>query len=236
MQHSKALALREDLLGAAHPITAKSHHSLGVSRSNLSQKLTGRERDAQFDVAREHYITAVQIREARLGEEHPYTIESMSGLAEAECEYMRDFVIQDPDSVDECLADLEWTRDLYRLNHWDPRAVHRRSLSYANFALDLGCIECAERSVEEVFAGMEELSDVAPRERADAWAVRAKIAFVREDFAAAQAAFLAGAAVFEAAGDRSWIYGQQLGNAAVAAVNLGAPTRRSSYCWTVART
>ncbi|PCC70123.1 Serine/threonine protein kinase [Nannocystis exedens] len=222
-QHSKALALREEVLGEQHPTTAKSHHSLGVSLSNLSQKLRGRERDAQFDVAREHYVAAVQIREARLGETHPYTVESVAGLAEAECEYMRDVVGVDPHAVDDCLLDLERTRDLYRTNHWDARAVHRRSLSYANFALDLGCIECAERSVDEVFAGMETLSEVDPRERADAWAVRGKIAFLRKDFAAAQDAFLAGAAVFEGTGDRSWIYGQQLGNAAAAAVNLGRP-------------
>ncbi|MCY0993961.1 serine/threonine-protein kinase [Nannocystis sp. ILAH1] len=221
--HSAALALREALLGEAHPTTAKSQHSLGVSRSVHSQKSTGRERDAQFDMAREHLVAAVQIRGSQLGEAHPQTIESVAALAEAECTYMRDFLKQDSRALDDCLADLELARDLYRDSEWDRRAFHRRSLAYANFAMDVGCRECAERSVDEVFAGMETLSEIDPRERADAWALRAKIAFDRKDFAAAQTAFVAGADVLEAAGDRGETYSEQLGNAAASAVELERP-------------
>nr|WP_276604107.1 serine/threonine-protein kinase [Nannocystis pusilla] len=136
--HTRALALREELLGEEHPTTAKSHHSLGVSRSGLSRESSGRERDVQFDLAREHYVQAVQIRGAQLGEAHPQTLESVAGLAEAECTYMRDFAESDPRALDECIADLERTADIYRDGGWDPRAVHRRSLAYANFAIDGG--------------------------------------------------------------------------------------------------
>lgn len=221
--HSTALALREVLWGKNHPTTAKSHHSLGVSLSSLSREMTGRERDTQFDLAREHYVRAVQLRETGLGDRHPQTIESMAGLAETECAYMRDFLEHDPRVLDDCLADLELARDLYRDGGWDPRAVHRRSLSYANFAIDVGNLEYAESSVDQVFAGMKRLAEIDPREAADAWAVRAKIAFERGDFAGAQAAFLAGASVFEAAGDRGENFSLQLGNAAASAVNRWRP-------------
>ncbi|MDC0721980.1 serine/threonine-protein kinase [Nannocystis bainbridge] len=222
-QHLEGLAQREALFGAEHPTTSKSHHNLGLSLANLSRTLSGRERGAQFDEAREHYLRAVQIRQAALGEDHPQTVESRAGLAEMECEYMLDFVARDPRGLEECVGELERVRDRYRQGDWDLRAAHRRSRTYASFAVWAECIDCADEALREVFEGMKHLSEVDPRETADMWALRGLVASRRKQHETAEAHFLESAAVLEAAGARGWVYSQNLHNAAGAALEGGRP-------------
>lgn len=67
----RALALRRQALGAAHPDVARDEYAL----AGLLRRL------GEFDAAREHYERALKIREAAYGPEHTEVAVSLTGLA-----------------------------------------------------------------------------------------------------------------------------------------------------------
>jgi tetratricopeptide (TPR) repeat protein len=69
--HEQALAIREEALGAGHPLVA-------TSLNNLANVYAATRR---FDAAKEHYLRVLAIREAALNPEHPHVANTLNNLA-----------------------------------------------------------------------------------------------------------------------------------------------------------
>jgi tRNA A-37 threonylcarbamoyl transferase component Bud32/tetratricopeptide (TPR) repeat protein len=211
-QNRKALDLRRELLGRDHPLVAKSHHNLAVSLAYAEQR----------DAAREEYAQAVRIRSEQFGETHPQTLESTFGMAQNECEQLAQYAEHDPGVMTDCVRDLEAALRAYKAHETgDRRGIVRRSVTFANHALDSGCDDCAAHALKDAEDILADQRDVDPRERSDLLAVRGKLAFSRGALPDARAAFIDGLDLWGPDGRRDEPYFQHLANAATVAVAEG---------------
>ena len=146
---------------------------------------------------------------------------TLFAMAQMECEHFASLPKSDPAALSDCLGDLEASLEIHgQRDDLALRGLHRRAVAVANMSLGVGCIPCAERVIGIAEAALAELKD-APHERRDTLSVRGKLAHARGDLLQARAAFQSGVELWDTLGRRDSAYFEQLGNAAVIAVDEG---------------